>query len=59
MVGFHVSSMAGPAPESALDILAATFSRSAQVLKMVRNFLTFMQPYWPLAFFTSRAPLIL
>jgi hypothetical protein len=43
---------------AALDILTSAFSRPAQMLEVVRNFLTFMQPYWPLAFLTGPASLV-
>jgi hypothetical protein len=43
---------------SALNILTTAFSRPAEVLKVVCNFLTFMQPYWLLAFLTGSASLV-
>ena len=43
---------------TALDILTAAFSRPAQMFKVVRNFITFMQPYWLLAFLTDCASLV-
>ena len=41
-----------------LDILATAFSCPTQVLKVICNFLTFMQPYRTLAFLAGSASLI-
>ena len=43
---------------SALYILAGAFSCPVQMLKVVGNFLTFMQPYRLLAFGTESSPFI-
>ena len=40
------------------SILPSAFSRPAQVLEVVCNFLTLMQPQWPLAFLTGPASLV-